>query len=244
MALGTVAGRSPDRNASSLVERLGVGRTRSLPYRRAAHRTLPILLLAALSYGCGREAPSASGPYIGTTLSGPAPEFRLADQTGNVFALSNFQGQVVTLTFFDSQCKEVCPLTAAQLRTTYEDLGGDSASVAFMAVNVNLQAAEVADVAEATQKWRLDEVEGWHFFTGGSGELQAVHQAYHIAVYRPPGEATELWHTPGVFLIDRKGNLRWYVSTPFDEEGVARWTAPLSDLLGMHIRELLREGAG
>lgn len=201
-------------------------------------------MLAAISSGCGRESSSASDPYLGTVLSRPAPDFRLIDQTGAVLALSDFQGQVVALTFFDSQCKDVCPLTGAQLRTTYVELEGLSTTVAFMAVNVNLQAAEVVDVAEATRKWRLDTIVGWHFFTGGPGELQPVWQAYHIAVYRPPEETTELWHTPGVFLIDRKGDLRWYVSTPFDEEGVAQWTAPLSDILGMHIRELLRERAG
>lgn len=244
MELGSFARRSPDRNATSADEHPRAGRTWSSPFRRAAHGPLPILLLAALSSGCGWEALSASGPYIGTSLSGRAPDFQLADQTGKIFALSDFQGQVVALTFFDSQCKEVCPITAAQLRTTYAELGGLSASVAFLGVNVNLQAAEVADVAAATQKWRLDEIVGWHFFTGGPAGLQPVWQAYHIAVYRPPEEATELWHTPGVFLLDRKGNLRWYVSTPFDEEGVARWTAPLSDLLEMHIRELLRDGAG
>jgi cytochrome oxidase Cu insertion factor (SCO1/SenC/PrrC family) len=54
-----------------------------------------------------------SDSYEGTELSGKAPDFRLMDQHGDLVSLSDFKGKVVVLTFFDSQCQDVCPLTAA-----------------------------------------------------------------------------------------------------------------------------------
>src|SRR5258708_16395497 len=54
-------------------------------------------------------------PYTGTELSGLAPDFRLIDQNGSFVKLSDFRGSVVFLTFFDSQCKDTCPLTSSPL---------------------------------------------------------------------------------------------------------------------------------
>jgi len=48
-------------------------------------------------------------------------------------------------------------------------------------------------------------------------------------------------HTPGVFLIDQRGNKRWYVSTPMDAAGNPLESAPLSELLLRHMRSLLEE---
>ena len=201
---------------------------------------LSALLIAACA---GPPVPTATpDDYEGTALNGPAVDLRLVDQNGATVALSDFRGRVVVLTFFDSQCREVCPLTASHLRAASQALGSDASSVVFLGINVNVEANTVTDVAATTQKWRLNELPTWHFLTGRAEELKPVWDAYGIAVI-PASEAGEdLQHTPGIYLIDRTGNKRWYISTPYDEAGQPQWTAPLSELLVKHIRELLSGG--
>jgi len=194
---------------------------------------------------CTERLPAAevSDPYVGTALEGTAGDFELTDQTGTRQRLSQFRGNVIVLTFFDSRCTDVCPLTAIELKRTYEMLTPQEAgSVEFLAVNVNTEASSVEVITAATKKWRLDEIHSFHFLTGAEVELRPIWDVYHITVYRPPDQADELLHTPGAFLIDQVGELRWYVSTPFNESGQAEWTAPLSELLIEHIQSLLREG--
>lgn len=205
---------------------------------------LCLLVLAAA--GCTQRSPATvnSGPYEGTTLNREAPDFHLRDQDGSSVRLANFRGSVVVLTFMDSQCEEICPLTSVHLRQAHASLAPAQAeSVVFLAVNVNTEANRIEDVQAAMEKWRLGEITNFHFLTGSESELTPVWEAYDVTVYPAPEEDGELIHTPGVFLIDRRARTRWYVSSPFDEQGnTAEGFATLSDLLVKRIRELLREG--
>ncbi len=174
--------------------------------------------------------------YQGTELGEEAADFRLTDQNGALTMLSDFRGKVVVLTFMDSVCTDTCPLTAAQFRQAYRQLDqSETSQVVFIGVNVNVEANKIADVAEITKTWHLDEIPGWHFLTGSREELEAVWGDYGIAAI-PREDGKEIMHTPGVFLIDPLGQKRWYVSTPSSTE----LTVPLSDLLVKHIREILQ----
>jgi protein SCO1/2 len=176
-----------------------------------------------------------SPAYAGTPLDEPAADFQLTEHRGATVSLADWRGQVVVLTFFDSECKEVCPITAAELRAASQALGEDAYAVVFAGVNVNLQANQVADVAAATEQWRLDEIPSWRFLTGSAEELQPVWQAYDIAVMPANEDEGELLHTPGAYLIDQTGRKRWYLSVPV---GDAEFT-PLRELLVQHIQTLL-----
>ena len=86
--------------------------------------TLSLIPLAALAVGLlvvkFSESRSSNRPqatsYEGTELAGSAPDFQLLDRNGASVALSNFLGNMVVLTFLDSRCTDVCPLTALHLR--------------------------------------------------------------------------------------------------------------------------------
>ena len=176
--------------------------------------------------------------YEGTDLSGKGPDFRLMDQYGDLISLSDFKSKVVVLTFFDSQCQDVCPLTAAQLLQTYKKLDKSEASqVVFLAVNVNIQANAVTDVLFATRQWHLDEISNWHFLTGNAEVLKPIWSDYGVAV-NPQSDGSIL-HTPGVFLIDGAGQERRYISTPYSEDENTESTLPLNELLVKHIHEIM-----
>lgn len=174
--------------------------------------------------------------YGGTALDEVAPDFELRDQSGQVIRLSEYRGKVVVLTFFDSKCHDVCPLTGYQFVQTYQALGEHSDAVVFMAVNVNLEANTLEDVSAASQHWGLDEIPNWHFLTGQVEELEPVWAAYHIEVV--PSEE-DISHTPGVYIIDPQGQLRWYISTPFVTLGTPAPSRPLHELLLLRIEQIL-----
>lgn len=187
------------------------------------------------------QSPDNAGAYQGTALNGLAADFQLVDQTGVTVALSDFRGQVVALTFMDSQCTDTCPLTAAHLLRVHQTLGDEAGSVVFIGVNVNLQANTVTEVMLTTSRWRLTEIPTWHFLTGSAEELAQVWKAYDVTALPDPAGGPGILHTPGVFLIDQVGQKRWYVSTPFDETGGSQVSPPLNELLVKHIDELLNE---
>ncbi|MCM8747970.1 SCO family protein [Thermomicrobiaceae bacterium CFH 74404] len=178
--------------------------------------------------------PTGSQTYTGMALDGPAPDFQLVDQRGELVKLSDFRGRIVVLSFLDPYCDDVCPLTVLHLRRAQQALGEEADGAVFLAVNANPRATALHDVAEATRHWGLESMPNWYFLTGEEHELRAVWQAYWVEVsVGADGDAT---HTPGVFLVDPAGRLRHYLSTPFEDE---RWSGPLlSELLVDHIRQL------
>src|SRR5947209_2745019 len=55
-------------------------------------------------------------------ISKPAPDFALPDQDGRSIRLSQFHGKLVLLTFFYTNCTDVCPLTTAALARVQREL--------------------------------------------------------------------------------------------------------------------------
>ena len=205
-------------------------------------RSAAALGMCLLAAACGpaivpTDDPGA--PYAGARLSGNAPNFEFTDQTGATVRWSDFEGKVVALTFLDSRCLDVCPLTSAELIATWRALTErEREAVALIGINVNAQANAVQDVAAASGEWRLAEIPAWSFLTGPPDDLQAIWEAYPIEVQ--PGAAGAIDHTAGVFLIDSRGQLRWYVSVPLQDPA---WNGPrLAVILLQRIRELLGEG--
>ena len=206
----------------------------------AAGRLLVALFAAAALAACQASAEGQS--YQGTEFPDKplAPDFRLVDQMGRAAALSGSRGELVVLTFLDSRCVDVCPLTAVMLRETAKALGASSGQVAFLGVNANPFAAAVEDVRLWTEENRLGEIPGWRFLTGAPPELEAVWLRYFIAVdITSDGhdDHQHVSHTAGIYLIDRQGRERWY----FGVEPDAGAVASMSMTLTQRIQALLRE---
>jgi cytochrome oxidase Cu insertion factor (SCO1/SenC/PrrC family) len=208
-----------------------------------AHSKLGLLtvIVALIASACGAPAAPAPPPaagssaYEGTEIGGEASDFQLVDQRGEPVRLSDFRGKLVVLSFLDSTCHDICPITAQHLKNTLQVLQpGAAENVALFAINVNAAANAVSDVAAASSHWNMDDVPAWHFLTGSPDELQSVWHAYSAGVQvRPDGEIS---HLPGVYVIDQQGQKRWYISTPDDPS----WTGPaLSEVLPQRLRQLL-----
>lgn len=208
----------------------------------ALHLTFVFLAVLVLA-GCDAAgAKYEASSYEGTELDGPAPGFRLTDQHGTPTTLSEFRGRVVVLAFMDTRCDETCPLTALALRLAHQALGPDASHVVFVGVNVNANFDELLDAVAMTDRFQLDEIPSWRFLTGPVEGLKQVWSAYSIEVVPSADpEEEDFNHTPGIYVIDQTGQLRWYLSTPLIEDGLgATWDGPsLNEVLTEKLRDLI-----
>jgi protein SCO1/2 len=203
-----------------------------------------LLVMICFTFGCSADAPpvASADVYTGVELDGDAPNFELIDQHGETVALSDFRNKVTVLTFMDTECKEVCPPTAMELLQVAKGLSDNSDTVVFVGVNVNADANELVDLAGATKAWGLDGLANWHYLSGTRAELEPVWKDYNVEVHE--GEDHEgVSHSPGVYIIDQAGKLRWYVSTPFVDPGTPLPSEPMNRLILMHIEALTGEAA-
>jgi cytochrome oxidase Cu insertion factor (SCO1/SenC/PrrC family) len=183
---------------------------------RAALAAAPLLALALLA-GCstGTASTASDGMAgqqnvagemnpnldLGTSLGGiKAPDFRLLNQFGQPMSLSQFRGKVVVLSFEDSECTTVCPLTAQSMLDAKQMLGAAGNQVQLLGIDANPDATSVADVLAYSRAHGM--VNRWDFLTGSAAQLKSTWSAYHIAVQVEQGQID---HTPALFVIDQRG---------------------------------------
>src|SRR5580658_9847169 len=183
---------------------------------RGALTALAAAALLALLAGCSTAATTGpvagmAGPNVaaemnpnldlGTSLGGQqAPDFRLRNQFGQPMSLSQFRGKVVVLSFEDSECTTVCPLTAQSMLDAKQLLGAAGSQVQLLGVDANPDATSVADVLAYSKAHSM--VNRWDFLTGSLPQLKAAWSAYHIAVEVEQGQID---HTPALYVIDQRG---------------------------------------
>ena len=141
---------------------------------------------------------------LGTSMGNkPAPDFRLVNQFGQPMSLSQFRGRVVMLSFEDSECTTVCPLTTQSMELAKEMLGSAGKSVQLLGVDANPDAIGVSNVKAYSQVHGL--TNQWDFLTGSLSQLKAVWKSYDIAVQIESGQID---HTPALYVIDAQGRLQ------------------------------------
>ncbi|MFZ0042943.1 MAG: SCO family protein [Solirubrobacteraceae bacterium] len=164
----------------------------------------------ALSSNAAPSAPAAS-PSLGlegeaTWAAGahPAPPITtLRDQTGHRFSLGSLHGRTVAIEFFDSHCKQECPLAGRALAAADLELPRAQRPV-LVVVSVN-PLDTPASTRAAVRAWGLAGVESWHWLMGTHAQLARVWSAYHIFVHP---EAGDISHTEALYLLDRRGDER------------------------------------
>jgi cytochrome oxidase Cu insertion factor (SCO1/SenC/PrrC family) len=151
-------------------------------------------------------APGAGPAGGGVILNGmAAPNFTLTDQFGRARTLASLRGREVVLTFIDSRCTTVCPLTAEILRTARASLGTAAAAhVTLVAVNANPIARGIA----TTRRWSIlhGMLHRWTFLTGSRRALESVYHAYRIV--DTVDANGNIVHDAAIIVIDARGRER------------------------------------
>jgi hypothetical protein len=86
-------------------------------------------------------------------------------------SLSQFRGKVVMLSFEDSECTTVCPLTTQSMLEAKQLLGAAGDKVQLLGVDANPDATSVADVLAYSRAHGM--VNQWDFLTGSLPQLKA-----------------------------------------------------------------------
>jgi cytochrome oxidase Cu insertion factor (SCO1/SenC/PrrC family) len=141
---------------------------------------------------------------LGTSLGDkPAPDVKLVNQFGQPMSLSQFRGRVVMLSFEDSECTTVCPLTTQSMVLAKEMLGKAGSSVQLLGVDANPDAIKVSDVMDYSRVHGM--INQWDFLTGSLAQLKSAWKAYDVAVQIQSGQID---HTPALYVIDQQGRLQ------------------------------------
>jgi cytochrome oxidase Cu insertion factor (SCO1/SenC/PrrC family) len=194
---------------------------RGINPRRRATRLAGLAVIAALALaGCSSPGSSVatsspSSPAnaaamenpnldLGSSLGNkPAPDFKLVNQFGQPMSLSQFRGRVVVLSFEDSECTTVCPLTTQSMVLAKELLGKAGDSVQLLGVDANPDAIKQADVMDYSRVHGM--INQWDFLTGSLAQLKSVWKSYGIAVQIESGQID---HTPALYVVDQQGKLQ------------------------------------
>ncbi len=153
----------------------------------------------------------------GAPLKKLAPNFTLTNQFGKSVSLSQYRGRVVVLSFIDSKCTTVCPLTAVVLKNVRQDLGRYRNDVQLVAVNANPVATRVADVRSWSETHHM--LHQWEFLTGSPSALKAVWKKYYV--YSQVLKNNQIEHVPEVMVIGPHGHERWlYLNSSDNRVGV------------------------
>lgn len=144
-----------------------------------------------------------AGVDIGASLDGtPAPDFTLTNQFNQQMSLKQFRGKVVILSFNDSQCTTICPLTSQTMIDALKYLPAkDVAKVQLLAVNANPTAYSVQDVKQYSVDHGMEN--RWFFLTGSPNQLNQVWHSYRVDVQIIQGNID---HTPALYVIDPQGH--------------------------------------
>jgi protein SCO1/2 len=171
----------------------------------------------------------------GTALSGPAPAFTLTDQFGRRVSLRSFRGKVVVLAFNDPVCTTICPLTTTAMVEAKRMLGSAASRVQLLGIGANPEATAVKWVRDYSRVHAM--LTQWHFLTGSLSQLKRVWKDYGIAAQVIHGEID---HTPALYVIDQRGQLRKLYMTQMAYSGVHQQAMVLaqavSSLLPGHPR--------
>src|ERR1700759_4026180 len=155
---------------------------------------------------------AASNPNLdlGTSLGRPAaPNVKLTNQFGQAMSLSQFRGKAVLLSFVDSECTTVCPLTTLAMLEAKQMLGKAGDQVQLLGVDANPEAIKTANVMAYSQVHNM--VNRWDFLTGSLPQLKSTWKSFNIYA-KVVGDQID--HTPALYVIDPQGRERVVYLTP------------------------------
>ena len=173
-------------------------------------RVLPLLVaaFALAAAGCGShrtavEMPTmTTSPTNGYAIQPPvkAPSFSLADQSGRRVGAQDDRGHWLVVTFMYTNCPDVCPLIADNLRAAMSRLPGLRA----IAISVDPVHDTKAAVRRFLAQHRLPPA--FRYVTGTEAQLRPVWAKYNVAATAGP-KAT-ISHSSYEVLIDPQGRER------------------------------------
>jgi protein SCO1 len=140
-----------------------------------------------------------------------APDFRLADQTGQPVSLTSLRGRSVMLVFFGSRCQGACAREARALSVALRLLPPLARPV-LVVVSLDPAHDTPESARAAAARLGLESAVDWHWLLGSRAQLAPVWSAYRVAG-RAGGRADATAYP--AYLIDHDGFQRAGLLYPF-----------------------------
>ena len=188
-------------------------------------KLVALALVLALGLAVGlivyQTQPASKAVFKATDVSAVewGRDFELVDHYAQRRTLADFRGKVVMVFFGYTNCPDVCPTAVAEMAQVVQRLGADGNRVQVLFITT--------DPARDTAERLATYVTAFHpSFLGLRGTPEQIAQvAKDFKVYyqadEPKGSHTAhadearqylVMHTSGIFVFDRTGRLRLYVS--------------------------------
>jgi protein SCO1/2 len=167
-----------------------------------------LLLLAALTAGCGGKPAAPSFKLTDVTGAPFGKSLELTDHHGRPRSLADFRGKVVVIFFGFTHCPDVCPTTLAEMAMVAKELGQDAARLQVLFVTVDPE----RDTPEVLRQY----VPAFHpDFLGLRGDAEATARAareFKIFFQKQPlpGGGYTVDHSAGTYVLDAEGRLRLF----------------------------------
>jgi len=186
-------------------------------------KALLLGLCLTLLAGCsGERDTAAAGRFIGTDVSGAqfGGTLALTDHAGRPRSLADFRGKVVALFFGYTHCPDVCPTTMDDLAKAVRLLGDRRGQVQVLFVTLDPERDTPQVLAQYVPSFDPD-------FLGLYGDAETTAQvAREFKVFyqkQASGGRSgyTIDHSAGVYVFDKKGELRVYLSHGQRPEDIA-----------------------
>lgn len=191
---------------------------RHRPSGRAVFIAMIVMLVAAmprasLAHNVGEvESSLRENERYMQPVSRAAPDFRLQDADGNLFALEDFHGKVIVLNFLYSRCEEECPLHSLKIAEIQRQIAEASLTehVQFLTIATDTEAGSLTAESMRDHGAKFGLGPGnWKFLFGGiGGERMGIALAESYGLKFVPTGSGEQMHGVVTFVIDPQGWLR------------------------------------
>lgn len=144
---------------------------------------------------------------VDMAIIGPAPEFQLTNQRGELLSNKELNGQIYVVEFFFTTCPSICPIMTQNLLKVQSAFAEETGlSLISVTINPTYDTPEV--LSEYAQKYGITHP-NWHLLTGGQDKIyEMANKGFNL--YVGPGAAIDggFEHSGFFALVDHNGMIR------------------------------------
>ena len=143
-----------------------------------------VMILCLMLPGCTAPIEDEIDIFYGQDLPLDDPEYDLDDFSlmnfdGNMTNLSDYEGQVLIVSFVYSRCPDVCPIVSANLRWVAEQLPDDYwTNFSIIAITVDPWWDTSSVLADYAMRQAID----WPHLTGEVEAMQPIWESFHVGL--------------------------------------------------------------
>ena len=143
-----------------------------------------LMLMTTTLAGCTSNEAEVLDLFHGDDLPSDDPEydiseFSLIKPDGNMTNLSDYEGQVLIVSFIYSRCPDVCPVVSSNLRWISQELADDY-ETNFSIVSITVD--PWWDTQNVLGQYATERNLSWPHLTGDVAALEPVWESFHVGL--------------------------------------------------------------